>query len=80
MPNAAIIAMPKIHQFIVILYGKSFNQLFIAHQPIGNAIREATRTSATKFRESNPTMWNALAPNTFLMLISFVLCSALNAD
>jgi hypothetical protein len=38
--NAANIAIPNTHQLMLTLYGKSFNQLFIAHHAMGKAIRE----------------------------------------
>src|SRR4030095_6654434 len=62
--NAATIAPPKIHQLILTLYGKSFNQSFIAHQATGKAINAAITTSTRKFFDNSPTILNTFAHTT----------------
>src|SRR6187200_2846693 len=75
--NAIAPAAINIHQPILILYTKSSNQLCIAHQAIGNANTEDINTRMIKSLLSIFTTFPTLAPNTFLIPISFVLCSAI---
>src|SRR4051812_37288160 len=80
MASAASIAIANTHMLIVILYGKSFSQLFIAHHATGKATIDAIMISKRKFFDNRPTMLITLAPNTFLIPISLERCSVLNAD
>ena len=58
---------------MLVRYAKSFNQLFMAYQAMGNAKTAATPTSFKKSFDNNPTILLVLAPSTFLTPISFIL-------
>ena len=62
----------KTHQLSEVRYTKSCNQLFIAHQASGNAIRKATNTKAMKSFDNNVTNCVTDAPNTLRTPISLV--------
>ena len=80
--NATVIATIEVirntSQLIFVLYANSCNQVFIIYQASGEAIRIEIPTSFRKSLDNNVMMPDTLDPNTFLMPISFVLCSALN--
>ena len=73
---AADPAITNTHQLIFIRYAKLCSHVFIAHQATGNAMSDAINTNFRKSFESIPVTCVMLAPNTFLMPISLVRCSA----
>src|SRR5438045_3628051 len=79
MLKAAMAAIPKTHQLIATLYGKSCNHLLIANHATGKAISAAINTGFKKFSESIVVIFITLAPRIFLIPISLFLCSALKA-
>ena len=77
MPNAEMPAKANTVQLIGIRYEKFFNQLAIAHQASGVAITNA-KINTRKSLDNKLNKEATLAPNTFLIPISFVRCSAVN--
>src|SRR5215203_1336731 len=69
-------ANTKTHHFIWMRYAKSCSHLFMNHHAIGKAIRDAISTNLKKSLDNIPTILLTVAPNTFLIPISFVFCSA----
>src|SRR4051812_12994821 len=80
MTKATIAAIPNNHQLIETLYGKFCSQLFIAHHATGNASNDAIKTGFRKVFDNIVAISITLAPSTFRIPISFILCSALKAD
>ena len=74
--NANAPAITNIHQYIFVRYAKSLSQLFIIHQETGIAIKDAISTNLMKSFESIDTIPETEAPNTFLIPISLMRCSA----
>src|SRR4051812_8635362 len=72
--SAIIAAITNIHQPILILYVKSSSHLRIAYQARGVATAMAIVTRIMKSLDNNPTISGMLAPSTFLIPISLVLC------
>src|SRR4249920_1319510 len=73
-------ATAKIHHGIPVRYAKSFSQLCMAYQAIGNAITAAIATNFKKSFDNNCTMLLVFAPNTFRMPISLIRCVIAKAD
>src|SRR6266496_3226211 len=78
--RAAIDAVRKITQSAFTLYAKLLSQLSIANHAIGTAITTAININLVNPVDNRYTTLNTEAPNTFLTPISFVRCSAINAD
>src|SRR6266487_1416345 len=62
-----------------VLYGNIFSQLLMKYHATGNAIKHDKPTNATKFLVTSGTICDVFAPITLRMLISFCLCSVVNA-
>lgn len=71
-------ANPKIHHSISIRYAYSCNQVCIAHQAKGDAISNAIMTNNRNSLDNKENKEKMLAPSTFRIPISRVLCSAVN--
>ena len=69
-------AMINIHQLIAVRYAKSSSHRLIAQPATGKAITEEIITSLRKSLDNIATILLTLAPNTFLMPISLIRCSA----
>lgn len=78
--NAMIIANApanaNIHHWILILYAKSCNHLFIRYHVNGVAMTMEITTSLIKSPDNSVTMLPMEAPKTFLTPISLILCCA----
>ncbi len=62
-----------------VLYGNIFNQLLIKYHATGNAMKHDKPTNAIKFLVTSGMICDMFAPITLRMLISFCLCSVVNA-
>ena len=74
-------AIPPIknkHQLNSILYAKFSSHLCMKYHAIGVAIANAIMISNTNSFVNKYTMFDAVAPNTFLMPTSLIRCSAMN--
>src|SRR5687768_51735 len=78
MTIAASPANRNIHHEISILYAKFCSHLYIIHHAIGEATSNAIDTNHKNSRDNKANTEAMLAPNTFLIPISFVRCSAVN--
>src|SRR6185436_981029 len=74
--NAISMASANTHQAMLTWYANPCNQLFIDHHATGKAMKVAMRTSFRKSFDNMTTMLCALAPTTFLIPISLILCCA----
>ena len=72
--NASRPPEKNIHAFIFIWFEKFFSQWLIINQEIGNEMTKAINTSAINSEFIINRILRRLAPLTFLMPISFVLC------
>ena len=71
-------AIANVHQLTDTLYSKDCSQLLLIHSDSGVAMQIDISISMAKSFDNNFNIEETLAPNTFLIPISLVRCSALN--